>query len=280
MLPDEYKVSSFQEGLSPQTQLLITNACGGSTADNTVAFVMNVCERLALMSQQCNFITRASGRHDVGGGTEMVIEVSKLAKQMQSMQAMMLSMQSYMTNQGNVSLIQGRDRGGDMSFNGEGCVGFQEKVQAMGYQQRDRGEESEEFLKNKLEALMASAMEFLDEQEEDEERVDLMEELVEEESINEIEEVSKRELESTLATPSRVSRCCMLGLLAAVLATNVVAGHLCWVVPSSASSACSPFSAVAAAAALGHDLLLVFKRRWFLVSIDGAAFTCFRFPRS
>ena len=43
---------------------------------------------------------------------------------------------------------------------------------------------------------MASAMEFLEEQEEDDERVDLMEGLVEEESINEIEEVGKGELES------------------------------------------------------------------------------------
>lgn len=51
---------------------------------------------------------------------------------------------------------------------------------------------------------MASAMEFLDEKEEDEERVDLMEELVEEESINEIEEVGKGELESILATPPRL----------------------------------------------------------------------------
>ncbi|KAK0606677.1 hypothetical protein LWI29_002589 [Acer saccharum] len=51
------------------------------------------------MSQQCNFSTRANGRHDVGGGTETAIEVSKLAKQMQSMQATMLSMQSFMTNQ-------------------------------------------------------------------------------------------------------------------------------------------------------------------------------------
>ncbi|KAI9201300.1 hypothetical protein LWI28_021281 [Acer negundo] len=38
---------------------------------------------------------------------------------------------------------------------------------------------------------MASAMEFLDEQEKDEERIYLMEELVKEESINEIEEVGK-----------------------------------------------------------------------------------------
>jgi hypothetical protein len=65
-------------------------------------------------------------------------------------------------------------------------------------------EESEEFLKKKLDVLMASAMEFLEEQEEDNERVDLMEELVEEESINEIEEVGKGELESTLATPPRL----------------------------------------------------------------------------
>ena len=137
MLPDEYKVSSFQEGLSPQTQLLITNACGGSTADKTAAFVMDVCERLAHMSQQCNFNSRTSGRHEVGGGTETAIEVSKLAKQMQSMQATMLSMQAYMTNQGNASLIQGRDGSGDVPF--DGCVGFQEEVQAMGYQQRDGG---------------------------------------------------------------------------------------------------------------------------------------------
>ncbi|KAK0575813.1 hypothetical protein LWI29_007556 [Acer saccharum] len=139
MLPDEYKVSSFQEGLSPHTQLLITNACGGSTADKTAAFVMDVCERLVLMSQQCNFSTRANGRHEVGMGTETAIEVSKLAKQMQSMQAIMLSMQSFMTNQGSASHIQGRDGSGDMSFNGEGCDGFQEEVRAMGYQQRDRG---------------------------------------------------------------------------------------------------------------------------------------------
>ncbi|KAK0588714.1 hypothetical protein LWI29_004525 [Acer saccharum] len=139
MLPDEYKVSSFQEGLSPHTQLLITNACGGSTADKTTAFVMYVCERLALMSQQCNFSTKANGRHEVGVGTETTIKVLKLAKQMQSMQATMLSMQSFMTNQGSASHIQGRDGSGDMSFNGEGCVGFQEEVQAMGYQQRDRG---------------------------------------------------------------------------------------------------------------------------------------------
>ena len=56
-------------------------------------------------------------------------------------------------------------------------------------------EESEEFLKRKLDVLMASAMEFLEDQEE---------ELVEEESINEIEEVGKGELESTLATPPRL----------------------------------------------------------------------------
>ena len=48
-------------------------------------------------------------------------------------------MQSFMTNQANVSLMQGRDRSGDMSFNEEGCVGFQEEIQAMGYQQRDMG---------------------------------------------------------------------------------------------------------------------------------------------
>ncbi|KAK0599249.1 hypothetical protein LWI29_003611 [Acer saccharum] len=83
--------------------------------------------------------TRANGRHEVGVGTELAIEVSKLAKQMQSMQATMLSMQSFMTNQGSASHIQGRDGSGDMSFNGEGYVGFQEEVQAMGYQQRDRG---------------------------------------------------------------------------------------------------------------------------------------------
>ena len=65
ILPEEYKVSSFQEGLFPQTQLLITNACGGSTADKTATFVMDVCERLALMSQQCNFNTRANGRHEI-----------------------------------------------------------------------------------------------------------------------------------------------------------------------------------------------------------------------
>ncbi|KAK0603244.1 hypothetical protein LWI29_002858 [Acer saccharum] len=91
------------------------------------------------MSQQCNFSTRANGRHEVGMGTETAIEVSKLAKQMQSMQATMLSMQSFMTNQGSASHIQQRDGSGDMSFNGEGCVGFQKEVQAMGYQQRDRG---------------------------------------------------------------------------------------------------------------------------------------------
>ena len=139
MLPEEYKVSSFQEGLSPHTQLLITNACGGSTADKTAAFVMDVCERLALMSQQCNFSTRANGRYEIGGGTETAIEVSKLAKQMQSMQATILSMQSFITNKGNASHIQGRDASGDMFFNGEGCDVFQEEVQAMGYQQRDRG---------------------------------------------------------------------------------------------------------------------------------------------
>ncbi|KAK0575699.1 hypothetical protein LWI29_005343 [Acer saccharum] len=294
MLPDEYKVSSFQEGLSPHTQLLITNACGGSTADKTAAFVMDVCERLALMSQQCNFSTRANGRHEIGGGTETAIEVSKLAKQMQSMQATMLSIQSFITNKGNASHVQGRDGSGDMSFNGEGCDGFQEEVQAMGYQQRDRGgiysqsynqkwrgrpnlsysnnnalnsdllsqevnqgynnnrgfyqdqgsgssqanqwsrqenfnnqarqpqreavlldgqsfnvnsvdtiieEESEEFLKEKLEALMASAMEFLDEQDGEEERLELMEELVDEERINEIEEVGSGELKTQLPTP-------------------------------------------------------------------------------
>ncbi|KAK0572692.1 hypothetical protein LWI29_035517 [Acer saccharum] len=122
VLPDEYKVSSFQEGLSPHTQLLITNACGGSTADKTAAFVMDVCERLAFMSQQCNFSIRANGRHEVGMGTETAIEVSKLAKQMQSMQATMLSMQSFMTNQGSASHIQGRDGSGDMSFNGEDVI--------------------------------------------------------------------------------------------------------------------------------------------------------------
>ncbi|KAK4858337.1 hypothetical protein QYF36_014879 [Acer negundo] len=56
---------------------------------------------------------------------------------MQSMQAIMLSMQSFMTNQRNVSHIHGRDGSGDVSFNGERCDRFQEEVQAMGYQQRD-----------------------------------------------------------------------------------------------------------------------------------------------
>ncbi|KAK0608209.1 hypothetical protein LWI29_027157 [Acer saccharum] len=104
--------------------------CNGrimESADKTAAFVMDVYERLVLMSQQCNFSTRASGRHDVGGGTKTTIEVSKLAKQMQSMQATMLSMQSIMTNQGN----------GDVPF--DRCVGSQEEVQAIGYQQRDMG---------------------------------------------------------------------------------------------------------------------------------------------
>ncbi|KAK0585347.1 hypothetical protein LWI29_027209 [Acer saccharum] len=254
------------------------------------------------MSQQCNFSTRANGRHDIGGGTETTIEVSKLAKQMQSMQATMLSMQSFITNKGNASHVQGRDGSGDIFFNGEGCDGFQEEVQAMGYQQRDRGgvysqiynpkwrqhpnlsysnnnalnsdmlsqevnqgfknnqgfnnrgfyqgqgsgsgqanqwnrqenfnnqarqqqreavlsdgqsfnvnsvdtiieEESEEFLKEKLKALMASAMEFLDEQDGEEERLELMEELVDEERINEIEEVGSGELETQLPTPPRL----------------------------------------------------------------------------
>ncbi|KAK0590840.1 hypothetical protein LWI29_032348 [Acer saccharum] len=48
---------------------------------------------------------------------------------------------------------------------------------------------------------MASAMEFLDEQEDEEERLELMEELVEEERINEVEEVGSGELETKLATP-------------------------------------------------------------------------------
>ncbi|KAK0606882.1 hypothetical protein LWI29_005562 [Acer saccharum] len=110
---------------------------------------MDVCERLALMSQQCNFSTKANGRHVVEVGTETAIEVSKLAKQMKSMQATMLSMQSFMTNQGSASHIQGRDGSGDMSFNGEGCVGFQEEVQAMGYQQRDRGVKRGERLQHR-----------------------------------------------------------------------------------------------------------------------------------
>ncbi|KAK0608037.1 hypothetical protein LWI29_024571 [Acer saccharum] len=86
-----------------------------------------------------NDINEEQEHEEVGVGTETAIEVSKLAKQMQSMQATMLSMQSFMTNQGSASHIQERDGSGDMSFNGEGCVGFQEEVQAMGYQQRDRG---------------------------------------------------------------------------------------------------------------------------------------------
>ncbi|KAK0579601.1 hypothetical protein LWI29_028541 [Acer saccharum] len=243
--------------------------------------------------------TRANGRHDIGGGTETAIEVSKLAKQMQSMQATMLSMQSFITNKGNASHVQVRDGSGDMSFNGEGCDGFQEEVQVMGYQQKDRGgmysqsynqkwrghpnlsysnnnalnsdllsqevnqgynnnrgfyqgqgsgssqanqwsrqenfnnqarqqqreavlsdgqsfnvnlvdpiikEESEEFLKEKLEGLMASAMEFLDEQDDEEERLELMEELVDEERINEIEEVGSGELETQLPTPPSDSK--------------------------------------------------------------------------
>ncbi|KAK0602756.1 hypothetical protein LWI29_036719 [Acer saccharum] len=67
-------------------------------------------------------------------------------------------------------------------------------------------EESEEFLKEKLEALMASAMEFLDEQDGEEERLELMEELVDEERINEIEEVGSGELETQLPTPPRKHR--------------------------------------------------------------------------
>ena len=67
----------------------------------------------------------------------MAIEVSKMVKQMQSMQATMLSIQSFMTNQGSVKSIQGRDGSGDVPF--DGCVGFQEEVNAMGYQQKDMG---------------------------------------------------------------------------------------------------------------------------------------------
>ncbi|KAK0606399.1 hypothetical protein LWI29_037295 [Acer saccharum] len=83
-------------------------------------------------------------------------------------------------------------------------------------------EKSEEFLKEKLEALMASAMEFLDEQDGEEERLELMEELVDEERINEIEEVGSGELETQLPTPPRASSIFSTWLEAG--ASNVVFG--------------------------------------------------------
>lgn len=78
----ELKVNSFYSGLSPITQMLVDNACGGTIADKRAVEALDILEKIAQNSQQRTSHVRRGGRIDVGQETQVQIQMSRMSKEL------------------------------------------------------------------------------------------------------------------------------------------------------------------------------------------------------
>ncbi|KAK3229227.1 hypothetical protein Dsin_001108 [Dipteronia sinensis] len=80
----ELKMNSFYSGLSPITQMLVDNVCGGTIADKRAVEAYNILEKIAQNSQQRTSHVRMGGRIDVVQDTQVQIQMSRMNKELQS----------------------------------------------------------------------------------------------------------------------------------------------------------------------------------------------------
>ncbi|KAK1578908.1 hypothetical protein Q3G72_034044 [Acer saccharum] len=87
MVTEEYKVRTFYDGLTPFTQNIVDNACGGIITRKSALEIAEIYETLALNSQHRSSMVRKGGKYEVNQTTGVEIQMANLAKQVQAMMA-------------------------------------------------------------------------------------------------------------------------------------------------------------------------------------------------
>ena len=113
--------SSDLDGLTPFTQAIVDNACGGIITKKSELEITEIYETLALNSQHRSSTVRKGGKYEVNQTTGMEIQMSNLTKQVQ---AMMAQNSDRNQQQGGVNSVQ----------DGDGMPYETEEVQAFNYQ--------------------------------------------------------------------------------------------------------------------------------------------------
>ena len=121
MVTEEYKVRTFYDGLTPFTQNIVDNACGGIITRKSALEIAEIYETLALNSQHRSSMVRKGGKYEVNQTTGVEIQMANLAKQVQ---AMMAQNSNRAQQQLGVNLVQ----------DGDGIPFETEEVQAFNYQ--------------------------------------------------------------------------------------------------------------------------------------------------
>ncbi|KAK1588944.1 hypothetical protein Q3G72_028877 [Acer saccharum] len=121
MVTEEYKVRTFYDGLTPFTQNIVDNACGGIITRKSALEIAEIYETLALNSQHRSSMVRKGGKYEVNQTTGVEIQMANLAKQVQ---AMMAQNSNRAQQQLGVNLVQ----------DGDGIPFEPEEVQAFNYQ--------------------------------------------------------------------------------------------------------------------------------------------------
>ena len=80
MVTEEYKVRTFYDGLTPITQAIVDNACGGAITKKSALEINEIYETLALNSQHRSSTVRKGGKYDVNQMTRMEIQMANLTK--------------------------------------------------------------------------------------------------------------------------------------------------------------------------------------------------------
>ena len=127
----ELKVNSFYSGLSPITQMLVDNACGGTIADKRAVEALDILEKIAQNSQQRTSHVRRGGRLDVGQETQVQIQMSRMSKELQSIRELISGKPG---SSKGVSQVMGEEEEGEQPFRDE------EQAQALGEYQRPRND--------------------------------------------------------------------------------------------------------------------------------------------
>ena len=85
MISEEYKVRTFYDGLTPFTQAIVDNACGGVLTKKSAAEITEIYETLALNSYHRGSTTKKGGKYDIDRSTEVAIQLSTMTKQMEAL---------------------------------------------------------------------------------------------------------------------------------------------------------------------------------------------------
>ncbi|KAK3204831.1 hypothetical protein Dsin_018877 [Dipteronia sinensis] len=90
--PEELKVTSFYQGLSTITQMMVDNVCGGTIADKRAQEAYEIMEKLAQTSQQRSSSIRRGEKLEIDRNTGIAIEMSRMSKEMQLVKDLMKNM--------------------------------------------------------------------------------------------------------------------------------------------------------------------------------------------